>query len=259
MLSDQFEYRGNRMSSDERLALRMVFDKERPADLDDFVRTVQSFRVYRSYNLYGLRRNGSRQGAEYFLNPSGENAFTVLRNWRDRREHRPRYDFVLRGLRGAFPELCADIDFDIAGLTVSAVMVTPRGHAPIPAYFTPNGWLTAMLHLCAVAGGEPGSVVALDEIENTLHPFAIRTLVELFREWSDEHGLTVCLATHSPVLLDAFRDEPEKVFVMDLAQTKRPRSLTELENPEFLAQFSLGDLFAHGEFGGQTASATTNP
>ena len=93
---------------------------------------------------------------------------------------------VLGGLRAAFPEICQDIDFDLAGVTVSVGMILPKLNTSVPAYYAPNGWLTALLHLCAAAGAEPGSLVAIDEVENTLHPFAIRQLIAAFRDWAEE-------------------------------------------------------------------------
>jgi predicted ATPase len=255
LLSDQVEFNGEQIPADERTALRTVFDARRPVELLPLIRVLERFRVYNSYNLYGLRVNGSRAGSDSYLNPSGENAFTVMRNWRDRREHRPRYDFVMKGLRAAFPELFAELNFDLAGLTVSVELVMPDSQVGVPAYFAPNGWLTGLLHLCAVAGTEDGGLVAIDELENTLHPFAIRKLVEAFGLWAEDHDVTVCMATHSPVLIGEFKDMPEQVFVMQHGCDRRPLRLTELREPEWLAHFALGDLYSHGDFGGQRTAS----
>ncbi len=256
-LSDRVEYRGEQLPADERAGLRIVYDARRPTELLPLVESLERFRVYKGYNLYGLRNNGSRSGSDYYLNPGGENAFAVLRNWRDRREHRQRYEFVLQGLRDAFPDLFTDLNFDLAGLTVSVELLMPGSQVAVPAYFASNGWLTALLHLCAVAGTEDGSVVAIDEMENTLHPFAIRKLVEAFGQWGEDHDVTVCMATHSPVLIDEFKEMPEQVFVMQNGSEQRPMPLTELRKPEWLAHFALGDLYTHGDFGGQQSLAQT--
>ena len=53
------------------------------------------------------------------------------------------------------------------------------------------------------------STVAVDDFGNDLHPFAIRALTEALRDWSEERQLVVCLASHSPVLLDEFKEEPD--------------------------------------------------
>jgi predicted ATPase len=100
---------------------------------------------------------------------------------------------------------------------------------------------------------QPGSLIAIDEFENTLHPYAIQVLIDAFRDWAYENDLTICMATHSPVVLDEFKDEPEKVFVIEHGLETVPMALTELCNPDWLAHFTLGRLFAHGDFGGQRA------
>jgi hypothetical protein len=51
--------------------------------------------------------------------------------------------------------------------------------------------------------------------------------------------------------LNAFRDDPEDVFVMDPAADTLPVRLTDLRNPDWLTHFSLGDLYEHLEFGAQ--------
>ncbi len=65
----------------------------------------------------------------------------------------------------------------------------------------------------------------------------------------------MCLASHSPVLLDEFKEQPGSVFVMEHGLESRPVPLTELFEPDWLARFSLGKLYERGEFGGQLGKA----
>ena len=65
-------------------------------------------------------------------------------------------------------------------------------------------------------------MVAVDDFGNDLHPFAIRALTEALRDWAEERQLVVCLASHSPVLLDEFKEEPGSVFVMEHGLENRP-------------------------------------
>jgi predicted ATPase len=240
---------------DPRLAVRFGYDQGR-TELKPLVTALTAFRVYRHYNLESLRRYGSTSGGDVELHPSGENALTVLRNWHGRREYRPRYEFVIETMRTAFPETFADLDFEQAGQTVSIRLFGPHWGTPYSVFFASNGWLAALLHLLAVAGAEPGALVAIDEIENALHPWAILKLIEAFRDWSDEHDLTICLATHSPVVLREFNQEPEKVFVMEFGQETLPVVLTDLYALDWLRQFSLGDLYAYGEIANQRREST---
>lgn len=213
------------------------------------LQTLNDYRFYRVYNLDVIRRSGSMTSSDDYLHVDGGNVFSVLRNWRDRTETRSRFDFVIDGLRAAFPDSFHDLDFETAGQTVSGRIQTPQGDTRISTYSASNGWLICLLHLCAVASAESGGVVAIDEPENGLHPFAIRQLISAFRAWAEAHNLSIILATHAPALLDEFKEEPDHVFVMEAGAATLPQALTQLEDTTWLAQFSLGYLYSHDRFG----------
>src|SRR5208283_5950343 len=93
----------------------------------------------------------------------------------------------------------------------------------------------------------------IDEFENSLHPYAIRRLVQAMRDWAARKQLTVVLAGHSAALLDEFREDPSRVFVMESwkpGQPPMPLRLTDYRDPEWLKHFSLGELYRHEDFGG---------
>jgi predicted ATPase len=253
-LSDPLVYRGAERKipdHDPRPGIKIVADADNPEELAPLTRALASTRVYRNYNLPMLQQNGSRHGGDLDLHPTGRNALTVLRNWRDRRDLKLQYDFVVTRLKSAFPQVFEDLDFHVAGLTVTVNLVDPTWHETFPLALAPDGWITGLLHLMAIAGAPDGSVVAIDDFGNDLHPFAIRVLTEALRDWAEERNVVVCLASHSPVILDEFKDEPGSVFVMEHDLEERPVPLTDLFEPDWLARFSLGRLYEHGEFGGQ--------
>ena len=241
---------------DQRPGIRILADADNPEPLAPLIRVLTNTRVYRNYNLWGLQKNGSQQSGDLYLHPAGQNAFTVLRNWRDRRDLKPQYDFVVTRLKSAFPQVFEELDFLVAGTTVTVALFDPTSHESYPLALAPDGWITGLLHLMAIAGAQEGSVIAIDDFGNDLHPYAIRALTEAFRDWTEERDLVVCLASHSPVLLDEFKEQPGSVFVMEHGLKNRPVPLTELFEPDWLARFSLGRLYEHGEFGGQEPGRT---
>lgn len=236
---------------DARPLLRRFSEEDAGTVLRPLVALLEGYRLYGTYDVLSIRENGSQASSDKHLHADGRNIFSVLRNWRDRKETRPRWDFVITSLKEAFPDTFEDLDFETAGQTISGRIVTPSAAEPLPTYFAANGWLIALLHLAAVASTEPAGVVAIDEVENGLHPFAIRALIEAMRTWSAQTGISVVLATHSPVVLDQFKEEPDHVFVMEPGRDVQPQRLDELHDPEWLAHFSLGNLYAHEEFGAQ--------
>ncbi|MCK8499269.1 AAA family ATPase [Myxococcus fulvus] len=241
---------GARVPVDGRSLLRVAADAfQLTPPLQELRTLIHSYRCYAEYHLAHLRENGSTISSDKALDTHGRNVFSVLRNWRDTRNDRLRYDFVIDGLRTLFPDVFADLDYETAGTTVTARVVTPKPDTSYPITFAPNGLLTALLHLCAVASVPEHGIVALDEVENSLHPYAIKHLVEIFRRWSAKMDCTVLLATHSPVVLDQFKACPEQVFVMERNQETNPMPLPEVRDSEYLSHFSLGDLYAHLDFG----------
>ena len=241
---------GKEFPADERSLLRVASDTfQLSPELSVFRSLIQFYRCYAEYHLTHLRESGSTITSDKTLDLHGRNVFSVLRNWRDARTDRARYDFVLNNLRTLFPDVFVDLDYETAGTTVTARVVTPRLDTSYPITFAPNGLLVALLHLCAVASVPDNGIVAIDEVENSLHPFAIKHLIEAFRTWASKTTSTVLLATHSPVVLDQFRECPEQVFVMEKGQSTNPVPLPKVRDPEYLSHFSLGDLYAHLEFG----------
>jgi predicted ATPase len=216
------------------------------------------YRLYPPYHLESIRNNGSEISADHVLGTNGANIFSVLRTWRDKHATKDRYEFVIEGLRDAFPDVFAELDFEQTK-TLSGRIIRPGSTESLPIRFAPSGWLTALLHLAAVASTAHGGIVAIDEPENGLHPYAVKRILGAMREWADGNDLTVLLATHSPMLLDQFKEEPEHLFVMEPGRDVLPVRLDEVRDRAWLAQFSLGDLYKHGDFGAPNEGAPAPP
>jgi len=244
---DQAALRGGLMSVRDRLAASVALETD--ADLAPLGRTLSRYRHYGQYDLRELRRRGSVESSERRLDRYGTNVFSVLRNWRDRRDDKGRVDFVIDGLRGLFSEFFEDLEFAKVAQSVGAELRLRPYDKLLSTSTAPDGWFVAMLHLTAVASTSPGDVIAIDEPENALHPQALRTLLALIRDWARKQQVTVLLATHSPVIIDAFRECPENIYVMEPGRDVLPVPLDELLDPSWLAHFALGDLYVHDEFG----------
>lgn len=214
----------------------------------------RNYRTY-DYEIKHLKHYGSPTAPGRSLQSSGENVFPLLRNWRDSPKDEERHEFVLATMREVFPTL-GRIGFEQAGQTVTMVVNDRRW--PSDKYVNiaseSTGFITLLLHLCALASAERLDLLTFDEIENSLHPRAIRILVEAMRRRAASHDLRIVLATQSETVLDQFRDEPDHVFVLEPNQDRSPKLLTELFSRDYLSQFSLGDLFAHLEFGADESS-----
>jgi predicted ATPase len=214
---------------------------------------VGDISLYRPWELQPLRRQPFSDPAldDMVLAPDGANLFVVLQNWRDARAHAWRFAWVTDWLRRIHPRSVTGLELKKGGGVLSAQLYAPGDETPLPIKHASHGILGTLLSLAAVAGGREGGIVLLDEPDNGLHPSAIRALVEAFRELHDERGVHVVLATHSPVILNAFSDAPEDVWVTEPKPGATfPVRLTDLCDPEWLANFRLGNLYGTG-FGRQ--------
>ena len=108
--------------------------------------------------------------------------------------------------------------------------------------------MTGLLQLTAVVGARPNAIIAFDEMENQLHPHAIRSLLKAMREQAAQRDLTIIITSHSPVVMNAFRNEPQQFFVLQPDADRTPVPLTELHDEDWLAAFSLGDLYDRLDF-----------
>jgi predicted ATPase len=217
---------------------------------------AQSLRAFRVPNLIGLKEQGSNPQHDRRLEPQGGNTFAVLRRFTQAHADHHRLTFVRDGLRLAFPGAVGDLDFQAAGNFLTLNIVPPRGRPTHNIAFEADGVLQLLFDLVAVASAEPGDVVALDQPDDHLHPYAARALLRRVEAWAHRHKLTVILATHSVVLLDAMKGSPERVFVMTPNDDGSvPNALTDLYNNDWLQSFELGELYKNDEIGSNVDDA----
>jgi predicted ATPase len=212
---------------------------------------LQRIAVFGDFDLWTLRRQGSNTFDDRVLDSRGVNALTLLRRWSQDRANKHRYQFVVEGLSVAFPNTFAEMDFDEAGNTLVARIYPPGQESPSPLADEANGVLQLLVLFCAVASAEDESVIAIDEPENSLHPYALRAFLRRTERWARQHNLTVLLATHSTVLLDELTGHPEQVYVMKVSEPGKPvpSRLDQLCNRDWLENFKLGELYEQGEIG----------
>ena len=140
-----------------------------------------------------------------------------------------------------------DFDVIVEGGTVQ-VFLEENG-ITVPAARLSDGTLRYLCLLAILCHDDPPPLVCIEEPELGLHPDIMPTLAGLLREASTRCQLIV--TTHSDVLVDALTEEPESVVVCekDAGQT-RLRRLNKEDLAQWLARYSLGELWMKGELGG---------
>ncbi|MBK9365331.1 MAG: AAA family ATPase [Deltaproteobacteria bacterium] len=231
---------------DERRACaKVVWDRGSYPWMAPLANFLEDVRIYDSYSMSLVAEPQPNVAPSSVLHSSGKNLWAVLAAWKSSPiRFNGQYEWVLAEARKAFPGLLESIEFE-RGLPY----LYGRGAKSVEDSYPPSraasGLLTGLLHLTAVAGAKPGSLLTFDEMENQLHPHAIRSILAAMRTQAEERGLTILLSTHSPVLLNQFRDVPEQVFVLGHGRDDKPTPapLTALFDEDWLAHSDLGVLY----------------
>jgi len=250
--SPTFEWKGKSVKSGEPTIIRRLAD----AQLDEgafpgqrLLDLLANCRIYYDYDL-ARARGGSQDTPRKWLYRTGENVFSVLRNWRDSFADRERYDFVEESLRECFGFFEA-LGFEKSGNVIEGLIKHRTFKHEFPAGHAANGWFVALMHFTAIAGADRGQVICIDEFENAMHPRAVSTALKLLHEYVEATGISVVLTSQSPQVLDWFDAHPDRVFVLDRRYLPGPLPITELRTRQWLSHFRLGDKYADGDFGAE--------
>ena len=126
-----------------------------------------------------------------------------------------------------------------------------------------QGTLYTLALLALAFDPTPPALVCVEELDRGIHPRLLREVRDILYRLSfpADHGLArsptqVIATTHSPLLLDLFRDHPEEVVIAE--KNGRAATFTRLSDRADLAQLleeggSLGDLWYSGILGGVPA------
>jgi len=172
---------------------------------------------------------------------------------------------VLGLWRGAMPEKAEALEHFLARCLpeIQNVFVRP---APTPGHqrlwfnqkdgqqFDSEHVSDGVLAFTALAmhaiSAEEGQLFFIEEPEQSIHPKRLRELVDLLKDIVRERKCQFVIATHSTVLLNAFRDEPEAILLFRRSETgTRVKRLSDVpELLELLQQTPPGDLLETGAF-----------
>ncbi|HRI71183.1 MAG TPA: AAA family ATPase [Polyangium sp.] len=251
MFDEGFYHGSERRAHDEvRCGAKWLWDRGESEWMRPLVNLLGGTRIYESYWMNQIIGYPEYDPRAAYLAGNGRNLWSVLANWKQSPiRFRDQYDWVMSVARQAFPDLISALEFD-RGLAVIYPPGIVESDDGLPPALMAEGLLTGLLHLTAIAGAREGSILCFDEVENQLHPHAIRSLIHAMREQAEQKNLTIVLTTHSPVVLNAFRDEPEQVYVLDKSNSSGyvPVPMSDLHSEEWLAQAKLGTLYEHLAF-----------
>jgi predicted ATPase len=221
-----------------------------PALKSDLVR-IRSYRLDHTAMAEAAPRAG---GGE--LTPNGGNLAAVLAT---RREREPE---AFAALAAEFfrlmPEFVALDLADRGGGTVGIELRLSDGDR-VTADNLSQGTLNALAVVTLAFNPEPPSLLCIEEIDRGIHPRMLREIRDaLYRlSYPQSFGLSrrpvqVIATTHSPYMLDLFREHPEEIVIAQKhgreAHFERLADRSDLA--ELLREGSLGDMWFSGILGG---------
>ena len=199
---------------------------------------------------------------EISLRPDGGNLAGVLQSLRD--QYPERYAAYVAELCRWLPDF-DNLLFQTPQDNFKAIALRTRsGHHVIPAASLSQGTLFAIAMLTVAYLPDPPEVVAIEEPDRGIHPRLLRDVRDaLYRlaypESFDEgrQAVQVIATTHSPYMVDLFRDHPEEVVLSQkVGLHAKLRNLTDQPNwEEIVADSQLGDLWYSGVLGGVPAGS----
>ena len=129
----------------------------------------------------------------------------------------------------------------------------------VPANELSQGMLYLLAFLALAFDPAPPRLLCLEEIDRGIHPRMLREVRDLLYRLSypkafglDRRPVQVIATTHSPYLIDLFREHPEEVVISQKeGRTARFERLSDRPDlPELLKEGSLGDMWFSGILGG---------
>lgn len=157
------------------------------------------------------------------------------------------------------PEFTEMVFLDRADKRVELALRIADEPRPVTAENLSQGTLYLLALLALSFGPQPPSLVCIEEVDRGIHPRMLREVRDMLYRLSypAEYGeqraaVQVIATTHSPYLLDQFRDHPEEVVIAQKrgGEATFARLSDRPDLPELLAEGTLGDMWYSGILGG---------
>ncbi|MEY3775745.1 MAG: hypothetical protein RLZZ129_2525 [Verrucomicrobiota bacterium] len=188
---------------------------------------------------------------------NGGNLAAVLAGMRER--HPAAFARLQAELTRIVPEFTDIVFLDHPDGAVELALHLEEEPQPVTAENLSQGTLYLLAMLALAFSPSPPAVVCIEEIDRGVHPRMLREVRDLLYRLSypAEFGETrapvqVIATTHSPYLLDLFRDHPEEVIIAQKhgREARFERLADRPDLPELLAEGTLGDMWFSGILGG---------
>lgn len=213
----------------------------------------QAFEQISIYSYFDTTENSIiRQLSPYYsakrLLPNGENLTSLLSYLNGNRVSA--FDKIASELRNINPNF-RELVFTTPTAGKTLLSLKEKGlERAITIEQISDGTLRFLILLSILYNPQRGSVVCIDEPETGLHPDMIQTIARGI-QYAAETGTQMIVATHSPLLLNAFELENIKVFEKDASNQTIVLTKSEEDFPDWEGAFLPGQMWLRGLIGGK--------
>ena len=189
------------------------------------------------------------------LGPDGSHSAALLDYLRD--SSPDRYDAIQRDLRTYAPEVSRVTPQATASEGTKEIRIYERDGSSFPLNHASEGTQLLLYFLLIAHGPQAPAVMGLEDVEHGLHPRRIKDIIDIVRGLAERpDGPQILCSTHSPIVLDYFKDSMDDVVVVERSSEHGTRCVPLHNRFSELAQStqtelrSLGDLWYSGVLGG---------
>jgi predicted ATPase len=242
---------GKALESDSELAIFQVRDQDKYPTPYKLVRQLQEWRLYKDIDVGpdAPIRQPALIRPSVILSENGSNLASVLNSIQQ--QHPATWKDIEELLETVYPQFHS-ITFPPEGGDGKVVLRWWERPYEKQAGFSANllsdGTLKFLCLIAILKSPNPSPLICIDEPELGLHPDWVKVVAELLQSASER--TQVIVTTHSPQLVSKLR--PEQLVVSEKEDGRsllRPLSGENLE--KWLKEFTLGDLWTAGHFGGR--------
>lgn len=191
-------------------------------------------------------RQPSTFGTEEKLLPTGENLNSVIQKLKN--NHSLDYEKIEDLLRDINPNF-KDITFNLFGSKSYLLLREKNLSRAIPIDHISDGTLRYLLLLAIFYNPNRGQGICIDEPETGLHPDMINTIAAAIKHAAKETQFFI--ATHSPLLLNAFELNDVLIFEKDKKNQTKVAYKSEDDFEDWDENSLVGQLWLNGQLGGK--------
>ena len=236
--------------AEQELVLRQISDPDAYYPLYTLKKAIEELGVYNYFDttLESTIRGLSPFYSEQKLLSNGENLTHLLNHLNG--NHTATYDKMLKIFRTTLNANVRDLVFlqPTQGKTLLLLKEHNLSRA-IPISNISDGTLRFLLLLSIFYNPNRGKLICIDEPETGLHPDMIRTIAEGI-QYASQNGTQVVVATHSPLLLNAFDLEDLLIFEKDANNATIVNTKSESDFEDWQGEFLVGQMWLNGQIGG---------